>query len=132
MEVVRAIEKVGSQGGTCSQKVVIADCGQLSWCDSQLQSVASSCFARALHLTHAFIPAECDRHAASAPCCGGCTLRTRMAVTTCRACVNTAEREAVFHPYQLTALFVSATVSTLEAGQSTLVHARFFSPYRHQ
>jgi peptidylprolyl isomerase len=30
MEVVRAVEKVGSQSGKCSQPVVIADCGQLS------------------------------------------------------------------------------------------------------
>ena len=30
MEVVRAIERVGSQSGKTSQPVVIADCGQLS------------------------------------------------------------------------------------------------------
>merc|ERR1712150_311101 len=29
MEVVKAIEKVGSQSGKTSQKVVIADCGQV-------------------------------------------------------------------------------------------------------
>merc|ERR1712031_63209 len=29
MDVVQAIERVGSQSGQCSQKVVIADCGQL-------------------------------------------------------------------------------------------------------
>ncbi|CAO2815559.1 unnamed protein product [Amaranthus hypochondriacus] len=29
MDVVRAIEKVGSSSGTCSKPVVIADCGQL-------------------------------------------------------------------------------------------------------
>nr|AFJ92644.1 ABH-like cyclophilin [Eschscholzia californica] len=29
MDVVRAIEKVGSQSGTTKQKVVVADCGQL-------------------------------------------------------------------------------------------------------
>eukprot|EP00495_Collosphaeridae_sp_1-RS-2012_P005360 TRINITY_DN477_c0_g1_i1.p1 TRINITY_DN477_c0_g1~~TRINITY_DN477_c0_g1_i1.p1 ORF type:complete len:105 (-),score=9.16 TRINITY_DN477_c0_g1_i1:158-472(-) len=29
MDVVRAIEKVGSEGGQTSKKVVIADCGQL-------------------------------------------------------------------------------------------------------
>ncbi len=30
MDVVRAIEAVGSQSGKTSKKVVIADCGQLS------------------------------------------------------------------------------------------------------
>eukprot|EP00873_Tetraselmis_striata_P041024 jgi/Tetstr1/461288/TSEL_006415.t1 len=30
MEVVKAIEGVGSQSGACKSKVVIADCGQLS------------------------------------------------------------------------------------------------------
>ncbi|KAJ3690736.1 hypothetical protein LUZ61_019900 [Rhynchospora tenuis] len=30
MDVVKAIEKVGSQSGKCSRPVVIADCGQLS------------------------------------------------------------------------------------------------------
>jgi len=30
MDVVRNIEKVGSQGGATSKKVVVADCGQLS------------------------------------------------------------------------------------------------------
>merc|ERR1719487_2391123 len=29
MEVVKSIEAVGSQSGKCSQKIVIADCGQL-------------------------------------------------------------------------------------------------------
>merc|ERR1711967_154792 len=29
MDVIQAIERVGSQSGQCSQKVVIADCGQL-------------------------------------------------------------------------------------------------------
>jgi len=32
MDVVRAVEKVGSSSGTTSAKVVIAECGQLSWC----------------------------------------------------------------------------------------------------
>lgn len=30
MEVVRAMEKLGSRSGSTSKKVVIADCGQLS------------------------------------------------------------------------------------------------------
>jgi hypothetical protein len=32
MDVVKAIERVGSQSGKTSAAVVIADCGQLSWC----------------------------------------------------------------------------------------------------
>jgi len=30
MEVVKAIEAVGSQSGATSKKVIVADCGQLS------------------------------------------------------------------------------------------------------
>jgi hypothetical protein len=32
MDVVKNVEKVGSQSGKTAQPVVIADCGQLSWC----------------------------------------------------------------------------------------------------
>lgn len=33
MDVVKAIEAVGSQGGETSKKVMIADCGELSAAD---------------------------------------------------------------------------------------------------
>ena len=67
MEVVRAVEKVGSQSGKTAQPVVIADCGQLSWCVS-LPSVFHTQSLPPLHtLAHGLASAECDRRAASAP-----------------------------------------------------------------
>jgi hypothetical protein len=44
MEVVRAVERVGSQTGKTSQPVVIADCGQLSWCAHILCLNIRHCF----------------------------------------------------------------------------------------
>ena len=62
MEVVRAVEKVGSQSGKTAQPVVIADCGQLSWCVSMAFSV-SHAESAAYACSHALASAECDRRA---------------------------------------------------------------------
>jgi peptidylprolyl isomerase len=39
MDVVKAVERVGSQSGKTSAPVVIADCGQLSWCGARAGAV---------------------------------------------------------------------------------------------
>ena len=62
MEVVRAVERVGSQSGKTSQPVVIADCGQLSWC-VHLQRCCRQLLTRAVALFSQNVSAN----AASAP-----------------------------------------------------------------
>jgi hypothetical protein len=52
MDVVKAVERVGSQSGKTSAPVIIADCGQLSWCDSAASVAHSplpSCVRAAWH-----------------------------------------------------------------------------------
>ena len=85
MEVVRAVEKVGSQSGKTAQPVVIADCGQLSWCVRLVVLVCRVCQVPSfLSLT----PSPPQNVIAVRPplpeCCGSCILRTRTAVTTRR------------------------------------------------
>ena len=118
---MRAIERVGSQSGKTSQPVVIADCGQLSWC-VHLQRCCRQLLTRAV----ALIFAECERQrgfrslrvVAAAIC-------AHAAVVTRRAVLYTAVRETSLRPCQRRGTCIGFAVlpsSNLELNVALLAH----------